>query len=851
MSVPAIPISLIVAYNGDYFSNEITIAAGDDTHTGFKLYRDDGGGWTQIDQFNTTELNYTDYRGGAGDTGKPWGVTAFNADGESARLEINTVVPDFSIDQYFATRFPGSNTIEVQWSWSSWGGPVPNLYFFAASEYDASSGYWTELGQVPASEGIAVLNDPPIVGIPEAETWIVQVHGEWQQTPLAEITLPPVLGHQTHPLTNITALVSNLNRVWIDFDPASWEAEPGFFYRFTFQHGAESPIVLDRGWGVLTNGARRELLDEVIGITWSNAAEWTCTIQGMSDWGAGDATAPFALVQEANAELLSFDMDDTAQISWVFSDWQNAQPLEVETRIDGGPWRPTFVTDKTRSNDELYGDRCIIGDDWSGGLLGHAHFHWPFDGQHHTVEARARIQGSADEWRYGPARSIPLRSLYVPELIPGSTPFQGETGPVDLPMPTFMVRRPDYYERYTLDVSSDGGPFLPFADLPGSVTARIGTAWNDTVARLPESLQDGGSHTLNFRLNVIQNGVATFGYPLPPLTVVIPQSAALIPQAPDWTIDTREENGTLVFTVAANASNPHGTAFQFDMDGTPVTPFELPDADPNRKTFRLPLPPADGLFRLITCVIAIHSTCTGKSKTRNSVVSYRQKKPKLLPPVTLNAELQRQADGAVPDRVRLTWPAGQLVQLIAQLGTAVFSLGYADSTESEAIIEDTRAHLPKSGALYPVRFGIRAYHRAADVGAARLTDTVSIRAHPAPRDSPDLATDVDLLDSAVLAWITDRIALSFSAVPEAMRNLIVASAIKATKTRIKAAVATGGGTMLDNFGVFAAKWNKDRFDSRGNLVAAERGLTFVPSPGFVEGVKAGAVLTDTEVEALP
>ena len=61
----------------------------------------------------------------------------------------------------------------------------------------------------------------------------------------------------------------------------------------------------------------------------------------------------------------------------------------------------------------------------------------------------------------------------------------------------------------------------------------------------------------------------------------------------------------------------------------------------------------------------------------------------------------------------------------------------------------------------------------------------------------------------------------------------------------------GGSATLDDFGMFGAKWNKDRFDSRGNLVAAERGLTFVPSPGFVAGVKAGAVLADADAEALP
>lgn len=812
MSAPVIPAGLSVSYNGDYYANEVIITAGDATHTGFRLYRDDGGGWAQIDQFDTTSLSYNAYKGGESDTGKPWGVTAFNLDGESPRLEINVGAPPATIENLSAARTANAGEVALTWAWAGDSTPV---YLFAASEYDAGSGSWMEKGNADAQALGALIAD-----IPRFETWVIRLYATnstWQQTPLAEFTLPPA-AHETSAPENITASVSELERVIIDFDPVSWEAEPDFVYRFAFfQNGSDTPIVLDRGWGVLTNGARRQLYDEVIGLTRANAAEWTCTIHGVSSMGLGDITAPFALVPEATANLLSFDMDETAQITWVFDDWQNAVPLEVETRIDAGPWVPTFITDKTRSNDELYGDQCIIGDDWSGGLLGLIHFHWPFDNQPHLVEARARIQGSADAWLYGPAHSINLRSQYVPELIWGETAFAGQNGAVMIPSPTLFGRRPDYYDAYSLSFALDSDSFNTWRTVEFRTDHRIGLTFLDLAAELEDEQKDGILHSIILRLRVFKDGAYIHDYDFPAFNAVIPSRADLTPAELAWSakIESVEDHQVWI-DLPVNVPADLTLTGTWQVDGIPAI-----SVNHSNTRHAVTVPPPDGLQHEISGLITLVSSRTNEFITHSFTgLVYRSKAPKPPKPASISALLLRQANGPLVDQVQIDFVSSTLVQVIMLVNNSVRGLYYADSTDDTLIIEDCRRYLPMNNAIHSVRFGVRGYSMG-EFSDPVLSNAIQIQALPKPPDQ-EIDPSLRLTFSGLAQHIASAQEISFTQVDSLLRTAL---------TYIREVVSKGGSVDLDYFGAFKATWKN-----------GERLARFEIHKAFAMGTQQGQVL---------
>jgi hypothetical protein len=605
---------------------------------------------------------------------------------------------------------------------------------------------------------------------------------------------------------NISGSISALDRIIIEFDPVTWENELDFVYRFTFQRGTDAPITMDKAWGVLTTGdGRRRLYSQLIGLTIENCAEWVVTIQGVSSLGTGDTSAPFVLQPEAASALLSFSMDNTAQISWVFDDWQNAAPLEVETRIDGGPWLPTFVTDESRTNAELYGDDCIVGDDWTGGVLGVAHYHWRFDNQTHTVEARARIDGTADSWLYSEAQNIPLRSLYVPVASWGTVSFSGANGLQALPAPTITLQRPDDYDGYLLSVVIDGGPEIPWRDLDFSTVYRTSVTPMDLVALAGAEQRDGGEHAISLFLDVVQESDAVHRYDFGVTNVVIPLAEDLGPAPPVWSAKVfLPEDGAstaAVLHLETAARVLMDIAAVVEVDGVTVPSSEIAVTvyaqALTTARYNIEIPAADGYTHVIRCTLTLTSPITGESTTQSTpAVSFIRETAKPATPTAITATLLRQAADGLPDQIQLDWIADTLVQLLAIIDGRTRIIAYADSTEHTLRLENLTRLLPRDGGLHSIRFGVRGY-QAGRVGDARLSASVDLSAYaPLPEPEPvPITLFSELIESvATSAGVTTDTA-----------EIIIRNGLR----QIKAVVAKGGSVSLDYFGEYSAAWSNE------------------------------------------
>lgn len=827
MAIPSKPAQLSVVYNPDYYANIVTITAGDSLHTGFRIYRDEGEpyGWEQCYELETNDTVFTTYLGSEADSLKSWGVTAFNNEGESTRLDIEpsgTGEPPTEIEQIknlSAVRTDNSGEVALIWEWN---GANKTVYLFAATEYEASTGYWNLKGSADAQDLSAL-----ITGITRFQTFVIRIYESsetWQQTPIAEFTLMPVVLDSYPAPTNISAFVSRLDRVIINFDGVNWEDAPDFQYRFAFHRGPENPIIMDRAWGVLTTETGRQLYDEVAGLSFGNSPEWTFTIEGISAIGDGDVSTYFALTQEPAAVLLSFDMDETGQISLEFSDRQNPILVEIETRIDEFEWIPTLITKS--SGEELYGDRCIIGQDWSGGWIGRIHFHVPFDGEIHTVEARARVAESAGNWFYSESQQIKLRSVHYPELTLTTYQFKGANGIQNIPVPIITVQRPVYYDSYALIVKIDDGQEIHWRDLDFSTTYRNSIIPNNFAKTVGANYLDGKDHKIHILMDVIKDGKAIHRYDLGAETMVIPLASNLAPAPQQWTakiilpnLNTSTE-AVLHLETATRIVGNISAVISIDSVVIPSTEIwvnRYPEKTNAR--YQIAIPEADGQTHVVSCELTITSADTGQSTTQIlPLVTFLREREKPARPQSITATLLRQANESIADQVRLEWNANTLVQLLTIINDKSRVLVYGDSTESTMLIENIVKFLESDGAFHPVRFAAKSY-KAGTVGDAVISNPIMIQAR---QPSPDQIPVPVTLFSDFISNVALDIEYEQDAVEAIVRNGF---------NKIKSVVARGGSVTLEYFGEYAA--------IRKN---GERIPKFSTHEAFTSGVLKGIVL---------
>ena len=216
-------------------------------------------------------------------------------------------------------------------------------------------------------------------------------------------------------------------------------------------------------------------------------------------------------------------------------------------------------------------------------------------------------------------------------------------------------------------------------------------------------------------------------------------------------------------------------------------------------------------------------------------------------PSAINARRVRQADVNAPDQVELRWTATTMIQIVAAVEGDEKILGYADSRDDHLVLHNTRRFLPLTGQRHRVAFGIRGYC-AGRVSPLCWSDSLEILARsPAPRNpDQDAGTAITWQPPDWMPSVQAQLAQAFPATPPAQHTTLLALITDALTTRIKTVIAHGGRVTLANFGDFQATWRPARLNARGALLPAERQVRFVPSPGFLAGVKAGVVMTDAE-----
>ncbi|MCC8991726.1 MAG: HU family DNA-binding protein [Streptococcus sp.] len=869
MSTPVQPLDFTVAYNADYYCCVLTVTPGDSTHTGFHFY-------SRATSGDAWQLRFSDnspaYFGSEADAALQWQVTAYNNDGESIPfvLTSNPPGPTAATGLTAIRRNDDPNTVDVAWS-----GTLIDSEQWVISVSD-NGGYSFDLPTQQTTSNSAV------VTLDRWKTGAVKVH-PGNHTELAvqsnsiTMSVPATLAAPTIALVN----VSSLDRIETTFTQVDWEGAPEFQYYFTFTKGVDS-ITLVRTAAVLSTATpgERQLWTETPAITHANAAEWTVTVSGGyrdAGWNLihGETSTPIALTPEGASTLLSFDMAATGQIYWVFSDWQNAVPLDVETRIDNGAWVPTLITDHTRSNEELYGDQCVvnaegvgIGGNWDGGILGKVDWYEHFDGQIHSVQSRARIHGSTDLWIESTPRNLQLESALWPELLWSERSVVGQNGPVLIPLPSIGIRRPVTVDSYQLSFAVDSGSFIP---------VRIGhlslndpfipyTDYRSTeyiyhlVDALPVVKKDGNQHSFVLKLTLIKDENPIHDYLFPAHLATIPTRVNLMPIAPSNIVPafkkvrdpfTNQQTGceftarlTYDAAMLKAAVSVDDGAFS-DVTWTGISAY------PPTVKFNGVVVPRDGLSHIVKFKVWHHDSNANEDSTEllgDSLLATFDMAPPA-DPTAVTATLIRDGVDEFPDQVRVEWTSDDPVDIfLIDPDAKKRKLYSADAQESAVVLENARKYGPQNGQPHEYRFGVAAFNRSnysTTIYAAPLIITSGAPA-VAALTPDDIAGTAEKLSQAQLITALDTQLTTVDAA-------VIAQVLTAAVQKIKDVVSKGGSVTLDNIGQFAADWTLEKTAFRNGqyvTVPAQRNAVFNASLGLTKGTRAGLVLSDIEAANL-
>lgn len=292
------------------------------------------------------------------------------------------------------------------------------------------------------------------------------------------------------------------------------------------------------------------------------------------------------------------------------------------------------------------------------------------------------------------------------------------------------------------------------------------------------------------------------------------------------------------------------------LDGEPATGITVTQ---NGSSFILGnvLSPESGQpERELSCTVRVQNVELGAdiSATYTEIL---EPKPALPPePWSISAQLIQQSDFQHPDIVQLSWTAETAVRLTAVIAVGAFDpvtgvqptkesfLCFADSTEDTVFVENCRRFLPSNGALHDVRFHAQGYRLGVVSSGRASSDAVRIRANSPAGYGDTGAERWD--DSSVLRFLDVSIGVEYADIPSALRDVLVSLSVECLLVNIKQVLALGGQVTLADFGVFKAVWSKEVNDGV-TFKAAERGIRFKASKGFLAGVRSGLVLTDAEV----
>ena len=224
--------------------------------------------------------------------------------------------------------------------------------------------------------------------------------------------------------------------------------------------------------------------------------------------------------------------------------------------------------------------------------------------------------------------------------------------------------------------------------------------------------------------------------------------------------------------------------------------------------------------------------------------------------------------GRVKDLTRIEWRHSGAVQIMAKMPvrtktasgnwvwkTRVITLGYADHNETRFVVEDLGLLMGwQNGVLHEVGFGVASIHQG-QFGPVTWANPVQIREalattsggeEPSPDEAAGTARkvtghlDIRAYPGTFNLEVRARVLTHLGALPT-NGNAIIDQTLYHLFLAIKNRIRQGGSVTLDDLGRFEARWNAHQ---------TTRSLSFVASPGFVGGTRAGRVLTDAQAKAL-
>ena len=222
--------------------------------------------------------------------------------------------------------------------------------------------------------------------------------------------------------------------------------------------------------------------------------------------------------------------------------------------------------------------------------------------------------------------------------------------------------------------------------------------------------------------------------------------------------------------------------------------------------------------------------------------------------------------GNITDLTRIEWRHTGAVQIMAKIpvrnpktGATTLStviVGYADHDETCFYAENIGLKFGWSGGiLHDVLFGVAAIQNGTFGPITWANAPVNIRdVHPQPQDGP--TTHPDEI-AGTLRKVTGHLEIrtypgtfnlevrvdvltALGTLPT-NGNAIIDQTLYRMFLKLKNITRQGGSVTLDDLGRFEARWNPDR---------TVRSVVFVASPGFIEGTRAGIVLTDAQAKAM-
>ena len=288
--------------------------------------------------------------------------------------------------------------------------------------------------------------------------------------------------------------------------------------------------------------------------------------------------------------------------------------------------------------------------------------------------------------------------------------------------------------------------------------------------------------------------------------------------------------------------------------------------------------PGDGMNHRIT--VSVWQAVANRSSAR-ATLSEWAKTPVIRPvnqPEWCGATTIRQGEtlrsgpfntvvGYVSDLTRINWRHTGAVQIMARcpvkkekaagFDRKIITLGYADHEETGFLVEAMGLLIGwQNGALQDVLFGVASIHHGQFGPVTWANAPVKIREildrKPDPQPTPDehagtarilrldgLKDEIGKLIFLQNGWIYPS--YGTTGTENTRRRDVVHQTLDHTLRRIKDLTRQGGNVTLDDLGRFEVRWNPER---------TVRSVGFVASQGFIDGARAGIVLTDQQAKAL-